>query len=89
MKKIVEKLNTRNIGDPEVLMLNKVLENMELMTQKVVDKLDKIDQMEKQNAPQYHESKIFELTTTAEDARETNTSEKTTGPICLFPSQGI
>ena len=88
MKKVVEELNTRSIGDPEVLMSNKILEKMELMTQKVVEKLDKIDQMEK-NVPQYHKSRIFELTTAAADARETNTSEKTTGPICLFPSQGI
>ena len=62
---------------------------MEIMTQKVVDKLDKINQMEKQSVPEYHESKIFELTTTAEDARLTDTSNKTTGPVCLFPSQGI
>ena len=88
MKKVVEELNTRSIGDPEVLMSNKILEKMELMTQKVVEKLDKIDQMEK-NVPQYHESRIFELTTAAADARETNTSEKTIRPVCLFPSQGI
>ena len=54
-KKIIEELNTRNIGDLEVLMSNKVLEKMELMMQKVVDTLDKIDQMEKQYIPQYHE----------------------------------
>ena len=89
MKKVVDELNTRNIGDPEILMSNKVLEKMEIMTQKVVDKLDKIDQMEKQSVPEYHESKIFELTTTAEDARLTASSNKTTGPVCLFPSQGI
>ena len=55
MKKIVEELKTRNIGDPEVLMSNKVLEKMELMTQKIVDKLDKRDQKEKLDFPQYHE----------------------------------
>ena len=46
-------MNTRSIGDPEVLMSNKILEKMEVMTQKVGEKLDKIDQMEK-NVPQYH-----------------------------------
>ena len=67
MKKVVEELNTRSIGDPEVLMSNKILEKMEVMTQKVVEKLDKIDQMEK-DVPQYHESRIFGLTTAAADA---------------------
>ena len=89
LKKLVSELDTRNIGDKELLISSKILGKIDQMTKRVVEQLEKIEKKDADNTPMYHESRVYDLTTTAQDATLPNSSDKTTGSVCMFPSQGI